>query len=141
MTIIILSMSKYWLKLPSKTWRMKLVIKDFLDMVKFNCIWIKYFLNLESKSMNVSVPVFITVPDVLTQSLGIRLKRIILMVPTPYVQQCWCRGHLLIQVLTVSGPWAMAHTYLANTSWQPHFGGQPKKLREGGITRPFLCLK
>lgn len=38
--------------------------------------------------MNVFVPVLIAVPDVLTQPSGIRLKRIILMVPTPYVQQC-----------------------------------------------------
>lgn len=85
MTIQILNISKYRLRLPSKMidevnhkrlpWQGE--IKFYLNIVLLKCR--KYIDGL------FCVSVYITVSDVLTQSLDISLKRNILMVPTPDV--------------------------------------------------------
>ena len=61
---------------------------DFLDKVRFN-----YNILLKHREYILFfffflMSVCIIVPDVLTQSLGVRIKKIILMVATPDIQQC-----------------------------------------------------
>ena len=57
---------------------------DFLDKVRFN-----YNILLKIREYILFfMSVCIIVPDVLTESLGVRIKKIILMVATPDIQQC-----------------------------------------------------
>lgn len=72
------------LKLKSKRQQMRLIMIDFLDKVRFN-----YNILLKLREYILFfMSVCIIVPDVLTESLGVRIKKIILMVATPDIQQC-----------------------------------------------------
>ena len=72
------------LKLKSKRQQMRLIMIDFLDKVRFN-----YNILLKLREyILIFMSVCIIVPDVLTESLGVRIKKIILMVATPDIQQC-----------------------------------------------------
>ena len=72
------------LKLKSKRQQMRLIMIDFLDKVRFN-----YNILLKLREYILFfMSVCIIVPDVLTESLGVRIKQIILMVATPDIQQC-----------------------------------------------------
>ena len=72
------------LKLKSKRQQMRLIMIDFLDKVRFN-----YNILLKLREYILFfMSVCIIGPDVLTESLGVRIKKIILMVATPDIQQC-----------------------------------------------------
>ena len=74
------------LRLKSKRQQMRLIMIDFLDKVRFN-----YNILLKHRKYILFfflMSVCIIVPDVLTQSLGVRIKKIISMVATPDIQQC-----------------------------------------------------
>lgn len=67
---------------------MRLIVIDFLDKVRFN-----YNVLLKHREYILFffyffMSVCIIVSDVLTQSLGVKLKKIILMVATLDIQQC-----------------------------------------------------
>lgn len=72
------------LRLKSKRQQMRLIMIDFLDKVRFNY----NILPKPREYILFFMSVCIIVPDVLTESLGVRIKKIILMVATPDIQQC-----------------------------------------------------
>lgn len=142
MTIQILNISKYRLRLPSK----------MIDEVNHKRLpWqgeIKFYLNIVLLKCRKYIDgLFLCV--CLYNSFWCPYSVFGHLTEEKYIDgsYSWCLaiiiwgGIVSSKWLTVNGPWAMAHTYLANISWQLRFGGQPKELREEAITWTFFSLK